>query len=422
MAASIPFGFSFINKNKGQNSLLQNDFYRASIFIMPNSRTSSSIKKAIHKPAKTKDETIQNQDVKEIELLNDEENQNKNQNPATAYKNKFSNFVTAKSIRILIVLLILSLILAFYSIKISNEKTLNSFKTKIIPEAIKKVSPGLNFTVDNVKEVSGLYEFGLTISGNNASKYTSYMTRDGSILFIQGIKIASLGNTTAQASQNQTAQKKLTCSDLPKTEKPKLTAFVVSNCPYGLQMQRVLKTAINELPQLNSDIEVKYIGDVANNTITSMHGDKEAQENLKQICIRDEQPDRYWAYVNCYMKEGKTDECLTSSGIDTAKLNSCTQDTSRGLKYAKADFDLGKKLGVSGSPTLIVNDNFKVSEFDFGGRNPNAIKDIVACSYTNKPTGYNASLSKNDLAVSFSLTDTAAANSNNTTAAGCGTQ
>lgn len=74
--------------------------------------------------------------------------------------------------------------------------------------------------------------------------------------------------------------KKLTCADLPKSEKPSLTAFLVSPCPYGIQMQRAFKKAIEQIPQLLSYLTVKYIGAVDNNKITSMHGDKGAQENL----------------------------------------------------------------------------------------------------------------------------------------------
>jgi len=42
--------------------------------------------------------------------------------------------------------------------------------------------------------------------------------------------------------------------------------------------------------------------DPVNNTIKSMHGAAEAQENLRQICIREEQSGKYWDYVRCYIE------------------------------------------------------------------------------------------------------------------------
>ena len=165
---------------------------------------------------------------------------------------------------------------------------------------------------------------------------------------------------------------------------------------------------------------MKYIGSIVDGKITSMHGDAEAQENLKQICIRDEQPTLYWPYVNCYMQEGKTDACLASAGVDVATMNACTTDPKRGLAFAQKDFDAGTKLKVSGSPTLVLNDSQVVSEFDFGGRVANAIKTIV-CGASKVPGDYcSKDLSTKELATAFSTTDEAgAASATTTSAAGC---
>ncbi len=205
--------------------------------------------------------------------------------------------------------------------------------------------------------------------------------------------------------QNPTAPKKLDCSSLPKADKPNLTAYLVSNCPYGLQMQRLFLKTINELPDIANLVSVRYIGSVVNGKIVSMHGDKEAQENLRQICLRDEQKEKYWTYVACYMKEGKTDECLSSAGVDVNSLNACLADQNRGIKYAQGDFSLSSRFNVSGSPTLVLNNQQAVSEFDFGGRTPNAIKDILGCSFTTKPDAFKKDLTKENVAASFSLTD-----------------
>ncbi|OGK62247.1 hypothetical protein A2334_02540 [Candidatus Roizmanbacteria bacterium RIFOXYB2_FULL_38_10] len=292
---------------------------------------------------------------------------------------------------------------------------INKMKTQIIPEAVKKVinNPSTKVSILNVKEASGLVEFQLEVAGQ---KYTSYISRDGKILFTSGIKVDELSKSQQPAKET----KKLTCDDVPKTDKASLTAYVVADCPFGLQMQRVFKKALNEAPDLSSYLNIKYIGSVENGKITSMHGDKEAQENLKQICIREEQKEKYWPYVSCYMMEGKTDECLITTGVDTSELTACTGDANRGLKYAQADFTLANKYGVSGSPTLISNEKQTVSEFDFGGRTPDAIKQLVCCGSKEKPGFCASELSKADIAVSLSKTDEAAEGSGTTTsAAGC---
>ena len=311
--------------------------------------------------------------------------------------------------------IVLIFVAGFLLVKIFNKEKTEKFKNKIIPEAVKKII-GRNdakIAIDNLKEVSGVFEFDLNLNGQ---RYTSYLTKDGKILFTSGIKLDNLSNPQV----SQSTQKKLTCSDLQKSEKPELTAFIVSQCPYGLQMQRVFKKAIEEIPDISLFLKVKYIGSVdsSNNKIISMHGDQEAQENLKQICIREEQKEKYWSYVSCYMKEGKGDECLFSANINQNQLKSCLEDRSRGITYAKADFDIANKFNIGGSPTLLLNGKQIVSEFDFGGRNPEAIKQIICCGSTAKSAFCQKEISKENVAIAFSNEDKNS--SNNSNSGGCG--
>jgi hypothetical protein len=292
----------------------------------------------------------------------------------------------------------------------------DEFKNKTIPAAIKKVlnSPDTKFEVSDIKETNGVYEFQLKLQGQ---AYTSYITKDGKILFTSGVKLDDKAKTAAATT---TAQKKLTLKDLKKSDKPSLTAFVVANCPYGLQTQRVFKKAMEDAPGLADALKIKYIGSIVDGKITAMHGDEEAKENMRQICIRDEQSDLYWPYVNCYMKEGKTEQCLAEVGVDTATMTACAEDPKRGNAFAQKDFDSANKFNVSGSPTLVLNDAQVVSEFDFGGRVPNSVKTLV-CGGSKTPAEYcSKDISTNEVAVSLSVTDDAAATGGTTnSAAGC---
>jgi hypothetical protein len=168
-------------------------------------------------------------------------------------------------------------------------------------------------------------------------------------------------------------------------------------------MQRMMADAINSVPQLAQYIKVRYMGEVSGNTITSMHGDAEAQENLRQICIREEQSSKYWSYVACQMKTGDTAGCEKSTGIDSAKLNACTSSTSRGVAYAKEDFDLSTQYSVTGSPTLILGGK-NVSEFYFGGRTSDAVKTMVCTAFNSQPGFCSQTLNTAEAASSFSET------------------
>lgn len=253
--------------------------------------------------------------------------------------------------------------------------------------------------VGDVVKDHGLYKVDIDIAGQ---KIEAYASKDGDVLFTSAIDL-----TLSPVTSATTAETKKTCEDIKKSDEPLLEAFIVSYCPFGVQMQRILA----EIP-LKDNIKVRYLGSIVNNKITAMHGEQEAQENLKQICIREEQSDKYWDYISCFIKEGKSEECL--SRIDTQKLDSCM--SGKGIDYAEEDFALQDKYGVSGSPTLAL-DGEKVSEFDFGGRTAEAVKTLLCCGFTKQPEACSEKLAETQAATSFSA---AYSSGSTATASSCG--
>jgi thioredoxin 1 len=281
-------------------------------------------------------------------------------------------------------------------------------------------SAQMNQTILNLSsELQGQVAFGLIdIRRNNATKgeynITSYPT---TIIFKNGTMVETVvgyqkkssfvrilkqiepnlntSNVTIEITKPAAPPRpKLTpeqaCVNMTKSDQPLLVAYVVSHCPFGLQMQRIMANVSDNIPEAAKYMEVRYIGSAFDNgTIMSMHGEEEAQENLRQICIREEQPDKYWDYVQCYMKEGKSEECITSASIDAERLDSCTSDTGRGPAYARKDFVEADKYSITGSPTLMMGGKI-VSEFDFGtnstnSRSPEALKELLCCGFESQP-------------------------------------
>ena len=274
----------------------------------------------------------------------------------------------------------------------------------------------------SASEDSGLIKVKIKIGTQN---FDSYVTKDGKLLFPQvidmSVKTATSANQNANANaDSQTAAQ--AAASVKKTDSPMLEAYVVARCPFGLQMQRAMAEAVKEQPVLAQYIKVRYIGAVSGSGLTSMHGAEEATENLRQICIRDEQPAKYWNYVACQMKNGDTAGCETSTGVDSAKLSACVSDTSRGVADAQKDFALDTKYSVSGSPTMVLN-GATTSESSFGGRSADAIKAMVCAAFNSQPSFCSAKLNTTEAAASFSATyaDTTAAASGNSgnTGAGC---
>lgn len=248
----------------------------------------------------------------------------------------------------------------------------------------------------SASEVSGVVKLRIKI---NENEFDTYVTKDGKLLFPQVIEMTSAEKNTENTDPNQD-QKPVS---VEKTDSPMLEAYVVSRCPYGLQMQRAMADAVKNQPELNKYLKVRYMGAVSGNTITAMHGDAEAKENLRQICIREEQPAKYWDYVSCQMKSGDTTGCEASTGVNSAKLSACMTDSNKGIVYAQKDFDLNTKYNVSGSPTMILNGT-KISESSFGGRSSDGVKSMACAGFNSEPSFCSETLNTAEAAVSFSNT------------------
>ncbi|MBU4274793.1 hypothetical protein KKE19_03170 [Patescibacteria group bacterium] len=270
-------------------------------------------------------------------------------------------------------------------------------------------------SLKETQEVSGLYKIKIIFEGQDQDT-DAYITKDGRYLFpvMQGLPIDLDQNPNNPATDGNSNTSEVTsCEDMNKSDKPVLEAFVVSQCPYGLQMQRVLAKVIEEAGALASNIKVRYIGSVSNGKITAMHGDIEAQENLKQICIREEQANKYWDYISCYMQAGETDKCLTSAGVNKTALDACVSDSNKGLVYAQEDFTLANQYSIGGSPTLLLGNDI-ISEFSFGGRTADALKTIICCASNNEPSLCSQELSTESAAAGLSQSYASGSTSNST--------
>ncbi len=216
---------------------------------------------------------------------------------------------------------------------------------------------------------------------------------------------------------------------VPKSDKPKVELFVMSYCPFGLQMEKAYVPAWNLLKNV-ADIDVKFVS-------YAMHGKKEIDENTRQYCIQSEQPQVYQKYLSCFFGAGANNGaeanykgCLASAGVNQSKLSSCVSKTDSQYRIT-AQFndqstwlsgqypvfpiheDLNQKYGVQGSPTLVING----VQADVA-RTPEAVKQAICNAFNNPPAECNQTLPNTGYQAGFGLAtaDTAGASAS----PGCG--
>jgi len=86
-------------------------------------------------------------------------------------------------------------------------------------------------------------------------------------------------------------------------EKPvTLDMYIMSQCPYGVQAEDGAIPAVKKLID-SVDYNIYFIAnDNGDGTFSSLHGQPEVDENMRQICIMEKNPEQFLDYLTCLNK------------------------------------------------------------------------------------------------------------------------
>lgn len=271
------------------------------------------------------------------------------------------------------------------------------------------LQPGTSATLKDVSESNGVYSIGISVGGQD---YTSYITKDGKLLFASGVDMT-------QEAEKPTAQTQPT-QEITKSDKPEVELFVMSHCPYGTQAEKGIIPAVKALGN-NIDFKVRFV-------YYAMHGEKEVNEETMQYCIQKEQNNKFLDYLTCFLKSGESEPCLTEAKVNVEQMNNCVKvadkefeiganlgDKSKWLsgQFPKfnADAELNTEYGVGGSPTLVIN-GAQVSS----NRDSASFLKTICDSFNKAPEACNEKLSSTPPSAGFGE----GASTGSATAAQCG--
>lgn len=217
-----------------------------------------------------------------------------------------------------------------------------------------------------------------------------YVSLDGNYLVPSIIPLS----ITKAASDNK---QDTTQAEIVKSSKPKVELFVMSLCPYGLQMEKGILPVVNLLKD-KIDFELKFV-------YYAMHDKVEIDENTRQYCIQKEQESKLNSYLACYLEDGDSAKCLASTGIDMTKLTNCiaaadeefsisanynNKDSWLSGQFPRYDVNLedNEKYSVGGSPTLVIN-GAQVS----ASRDSASLLKLICSAFTTEPSECSQKLS-----------------------------
>jgi protein-disulfide isomerase len=284
---------------------------------------------------------------------------------------------------VLIGLVILLSVFMFTGVLTGNVISENSAAETLV-DYLNSVTDG-GISLLSSEDIGNLYMVTVSYNGQNIPVY---ITKDGKY-FVQGI---------TQIMEEPEEEEIPT--EVPKSDKPVVEAFIFSYCPYGLQFEKALVPVYNLLKD-KVDFNIVAIG--------AMHGEFEKKETLRQISIEQLYgKDKLFEYLNEFNTNTNIgscngdDECLdkylpaiyTKLQIDKVKIENYMKTSAEAIyneQMARAE-----SLGISGSPTFVINDvKVQVS------RNPDAIKEAVCSAFNISPDECLQELSTSSASAGF---------------------
>ncbi|MDD5527426.1 MAG: thioredoxin domain-containing protein [Patescibacteria group bacterium] len=268
-------------------------------------------------------------------------------------------------------------------------------------------------TVDSISEANGLYKMSIDV---NNQKIDTYMTKDATIFFPQAIDMTKKTAVATSTASNQPAP---TAEVSKKTAKPTVELFVMSQCPYGTQIEKGILPVVAALGK-KIDFAVKFCD-------YSMHGQGEVNEEMSQYCIQKNEPQNYQAYLKCYLgsagQPADAAACVKSTKVNAAKLASCVATTDKTYSITAGyndkstwvsgqfpQFNIFKadntKYGVQGSPTLVIN-----GETVSPARDSASLLKTICSAFTTAPAECQTTLSADTPSAGFGYAAGSAASS-----------
>jgi protein-disulfide isomerase len=231
-------------------------------------------------------------------------------------------------------------IIADSSSNVSSKKAGESFVNYINSMSDSKIE-----YVDSQDFSDGLYQVTVLAQGQ---EIPVHITKDGKY-FVQGVMPIS----ARVVEEPKPAVK----TKVVKSDRPLVQLFVMTHCPYGTQAEKGFLPMARLLEDV-ADMEIRFVH-------YFMH-EPEETETPRQVCIREEQGDKFLDYLECFLEGDGNSEggyisngndpstCMQEAGINENEVKDCV-DSGRWEDYYAEDSEMSEAAGVQGSPTLVIN-------------------------------------------------------------------
>ena len=183
-------------------------------------------------------------------------------------------------------------------------------------------------------------------------------------------EVVTLHTQDVDHSRSPMNLEELLRSRIARVGKPTLELFVMSYCPFGVQAEEKIIPIVKEFGD-KIDFKLQFIAQEKGapsaqdiTPFTSLHGYPEVAENIRQLLIAQEYPEKYLDYILCRGKklDKSWENCAEKLGIDVAKIQRLF-DTPEAEQLFRENIKRAAELGIGASPTILVdNHQFRANQ------------------------------------------------------------
>lgn len=266
-------------------------------------------------------------------------------------------------------------------LSVFNKNTLSLDETQKFTKSFvsNEILPDQDIDITDLKDLGSVYSFEITIP--NQGTFTSYITKDGQFLFPSGYDTQEFKD---KVLAGEVSLKEPEPKEMPKSNRPQAQLFLMSFCPYGNQAEEIMMPVV-DLLQEKADIIPRYIVSKTGDNYSSLHGEQELNQNVRELCVYKYQPEKFWDFlkeVNADCTYENADTCWTGSaqavGININQISQCEKQEFNTL--LDQEIALTEQYNISGSPTLLINDSLYQ-----GSRTAEDFKQAVCSAFNNPP-------------------------------------
>ena len=145
-------------------------------------------------------------------------------------------------------------------------------------------------------------------------------------------------------------------SKLQTQAKVKVELFVMSQCPFGVRAEEALAPVLNEFGE-RVDFQLRFIAKPTGDGFTSLHGQPEVDEDMRQAVMAAQFPQQYFDYVVARASDYRNTEwqpAAIAAGMEVAAVEGFARSEA-GRRLFAENIRRANELRITASPTILLD-------------------------------------------------------------------